>query len=29
MVSFVDEDDEKACLNQYYLLRGWSLNGIP
>ena len=29
MVSFVDEDDEKACLNQYYLLRGWSSNGIP
>lgn len=29
MVSFVDEDDEKACLKQYYLLRGWSSNGIP
>ena len=29
MVSFVDEDDEKACLKEYYLLRGWSSNGVP
>jgi len=29
MVSFVDESDEEACLNEYYLLRGWSSNGIP
>ena len=29
MVSFVDENDEEACLNEYYSLRGWSSNGIP
>ena len=29
MVSFVDEDDEQACLKEYYLLRGWSPNGVP
>ncbi len=29
MVSFVDDDDEEACLNEYYLLRGWSSKGIP
>ena len=29
MVSFVDEDDEQACLKEYYLLRGWSSNGVP
>lgn len=29
MVSFVDENDEEACLNEYYLLRGWSSNEIP
>ena len=29
MVSFVDDDDEEACLKEYYLLRGWSSNGVP
>ena len=29
MVSFVDENDEEACLNEYYSLRGWSPNGVP
>ena len=29
MVSFVDDDDEEACLKEYYLLRGWTSNGVP
>ena len=29
MVSFVDESDEKACMEKYYALRGWNMNGVP
>ena len=29
MVSFVDDDDEKACMEKYYSLRGWDKNGRP
>lgn len=29
MVSFVDDEDEQACLSEYYRLRGWSEEGIP
>ncbi|MAW22565.1 MAG: hypothetical protein CMA16_03855 [Euryarchaeota archaeon] len=29
MVSFVDEQDEKACMQEYYAIRGWDENGRP
>ena len=29
MVSFVDDDDEKACMEKYYALRGWEMDGTP
>jgi hypothetical protein len=29
MVSFVDDDDEKACMEKYYALRGWKPDGTP
>ncbi len=29
MVSFVDDDDEEACLSRYYDLRGWNGLGEP
>ena len=29
MVSFVDDEDEEACLSRYYVLRGWNANGEP
>ncbi len=29
MVSFVDDEDESSCLNEYYRLRGWDENGKP
>ena len=29
MVSFVDDDDEKACMKEYYALRGWKPDGTP
>jgi aldehyde:ferredoxin oxidoreductase len=29
MVSFVDDDDEAACMTTYYQLRGWSAEGLP
>ena len=29
LVSFVDDDDEAACLDEYYRLRGWGLDGRP
>ena len=29
MVSFVNDDDENACMEKYYALRGWNPNGEP
>ena len=29
MVSFVNKEDESACLSRYYELRGWSNDGLP
>jgi aldehyde:ferredoxin oxidoreductase len=29
MVSFVDDDDEAACMAAYYRFRGWSGEGVP
>ncbi|HJL96536.1 MAG TPA: aldehyde ferredoxin oxidoreductase C-terminal domain-containing protein, partial [Candidatus Poseidoniaceae archaeon] len=29
MVSFVDEDDEEACMLAYYGYRQWSEGGVP
>lgn len=29
MVSFVDDEDEENCLNEYYRIRGWDADGIP
>ena len=28
MVGFVDESDEEICIQEYYRLRGWNMNGI-
>ena len=29
MVSFVNDEDEQACLSEYYRIRGWNEDGIP
>ena len=29
MVAFVDDEDEEACLDEYYRLRGWGIDGKP
>ena len=29
MVSFVDDDDEAACMAAYYQHRGWTSAGVP
>ena len=29
MVSFVDDEDEAACMAAYYRHRGWSEHGVP
>ena len=29
MTSFVSDEDEQACLSEYYRLRGWNDEGIP
>ena len=29
MVSFVDDQDEAACMNAYYSHRGWTQDGLP
>ena len=28
MVGFVDDKDEQMCIEEYYRLRGWNVNGI-
>jgi hypothetical protein len=28
MVGFVDDGDEEMCIQEYYRLRGWDVNGI-
>jgi aldehyde:ferredoxin oxidoreductase len=28
-VAFLSESDRHACLDKYYLLRGWEEDGVP